>query len=150
MPTISFRAPLTPNLGDRLHQVEQDNRRLQERLQVCLEELGTLSRGTGRSASVLAFPYCRQSNPLIHSSKDEERTLKKQPSMKWAPITKPTNSPTRPVPDGVASDSPHASPQQAEHEIPVRISLFLRCLSSDNTRSLLTDLVAQALGPRSA
>ncbi|KZS94608.1 hypothetical protein SISNIDRAFT_453555 [Sistotremastrum niveocremeum HHB9708] len=91
---------LVKEQGDRLSQIEQDNRRLQERLQVCLEELGTLSRTTNRSAS------------------DEERTLKKQPSMKWAPITKPTNSPTRPVPDGVASDSPHASPQQAEHEIP--------------------------------
>jgi bZIP factor len=71
--------------------LEEENYRLQETVQTCLDEV-----------------TARKDKP-----EGQSHTLKKQPSLKWAPF-KPSRSPTK-----AEHESPASSPQAMEHHIPV-------------------------------
>lgn len=92
--TVERLHRLIQEQSDRLRTVEQENRRFQERLQVCFEEL----------------------NNVQTKRIEEERGLHRQRSMKFELAGKPAYSPTKPLPDVVANESPHPSPSRAEHE----------------------------------
>ncbi|EGN96627.1 hypothetical protein SERLA73DRAFT_93174 [Serpula lacrymans var. lacrymans S7.3] len=79
----------------RLRQLEEDNKRLNDTLQSFLEEFTGSRASQGRSAR-------------------DEPSLRRQPSFKWAQYVKPAKSPTKP--DNV--ESPHHSPQQLESDSP--------------------------------
>ncbi|TFK74933.1 hypothetical protein BDN72DRAFT_600023 [Pluteus cervinus] len=78
--------------GNRLRQLEEDNRNLNETLRTALDELNQLRSGPGKT---------------------DDNSLKRQPSFKWAQYVKPAKSPTK-----ADIESPHPSPQQLEHDIP--------------------------------
>jgi bZIP factor len=83
----------------RIQALEEENQRLNEGLQVCLEELMQV-----RSA--------RQ------AAETEKSTLHKSPSFKWGPLNgKQVASPTRPTTADHSLDSPHPSPNlPVEHD----------------------------------
>ncbi|KAG9125794.1 Adaptor for signal transduction [Ceratobasidium sp. 392] len=73
---------------ERIRRLEQENQRLLDTMQVCMEELATVSRAQLQG----------------------EVSLRKQPSFRWAPQTRLAHSPTRPTPEPV-----HESPRQSPH-----------------------------------
>ncbi|KAJ7089694.1 hypothetical protein B0H15DRAFT_980173 [Mycena belliarum] len=77
--------------GTRLHHLEEENRHLNHTLQLFVEDFNAF-RGSLRS--------------------DENPSLRRQPSFKWAQYVRPAKSPTKPD-----MDSPHPSPQQLEHDL---------------------------------
>ncbi|KAJ6624954.1 protein kinase regulator [Mycena sp. CBHHK59/15] len=78
--------------GIRLHHLEEENRHLNHTLQLFVEDFNALRSSLGRS--------------------DENPSLRRQPSFKWAQYVKPAKSPTK-----ADIDSPHPSPQQLEHDL---------------------------------
>ncbi|KAG8836084.1 Adaptor for signal transduction [Serendipita sp. 399] len=93
-PTLTQIHVQVQQLEQRIVTLEEENYRLQERVQMCLDEV--------------------MSNPSRKESKPEAspNTLKKQPSLKWAPF-KGSRSPTK-----AEHESPGSSPQALEHHIP--------------------------------
>ncbi|KAJ7746855.1 protein kinase regulator [Mycena maculata] len=81
--------------GIRLHHLEEENRHLNHTLQLFVEDFNALRNSLGRS--------------------DENPSLRRQPSFKWAQYVRPQKSPTKPD-----IDSPHPSPQQLEHDLSYR------------------------------
>ncbi|KAG8748346.1 Adaptor for signal transduction [Ceratobasidium sp. 414] len=79
---------LTSSIGERIRRLEQENQRLLDTMQVCMEELATVSRAQLQG----------------------EVSLRKQPSFRWAPQGRVAQSPTRPTPEPV-----HESPRQSPH-----------------------------------
>ncbi|KAG9312913.1 hypothetical protein JVU11DRAFT_6346 [Chiua virens] len=77
--------------AQRVYHLEEDNIRLKETVEILLEEF---------------------SQPVHHSYKQDEPSLKRQPSFKWAQYVNPTKSPTKPE-----IESPNPSPHQIEHDI---------------------------------
>ncbi|KAF8141693.1 hypothetical protein EV363DRAFT_1149651 [Boletus edulis] len=83
--------------AQRVFYLEEDNRRLKETVELLIEE----------------FSQVRNSQRLpVHPHKQDEHTLKRQPSFKWAQYVTPTKSPTKPE-----VESPNPSPHQIEHDI---------------------------------
>ncbi|QRV88982.1 VTS1 RNA-binding family SAM domain protein [Ceratobasidium sp. AG-Ba] len=74
--------------NERIKRLEQENQRLSETMNVCMEELATVSR------------------PQLQG----EVSLRKQPSLRWTPQSRIAQSPTRPTPEPV-----HESPRQSPH-----------------------------------
>ncbi|EJD07639.1 uncharacterized protein FOMMEDRAFT_101010 [Fomitiporia mediterranea MF3/22] len=83
--------------GERLRAVEDENRRLNENLNQCMEELLRIS-GQGRSGP------------------SDDRSLRKQPSFKWAQF-RSARSPTKQESSAGHSESPHPSPQKSEYDM---------------------------------
>ncbi|KAJ7460650.1 hypothetical protein FB451DRAFT_1371522 [Mycena latifolia] len=77
--------------GIRLHHLEEENRHLNHTLQLFVEDFNTF-RSSLRS--------------------DDNPSLRRQPSFKWAQYVRPAKSPTKPD-----IESPHPSPQQLEHDL---------------------------------
>ncbi|KAJ7623491.1 hypothetical protein FB45DRAFT_107159 [Roridomyces roridus] len=77
--------------GSRLQQLEEENRHLNHTFQLFVDDFNALRNSFGRS--------------------DENPSLRRQPSFKWAQYVRPAKSPTKPD-----MDSPHPSPQQLEHD----------------------------------
>ncbi|CAE7053267.1 unnamed protein product [Rhizoctonia solani] len=77
--------------NERIRRLESENQRLQDTMQVCMEELATVSRAHLQG----------------------EVPLRKQPSFRWAPQGRPAQSPTRPTPEPV-HESPRHSPRIPE------------------------------------
>ncbi|KAH8111008.1 hypothetical protein DFH11DRAFT_708600 [Phellopilus nigrolimitatus] len=85
--------------GERLQNIEEENRRLTEHLNQCMEELMRVSSGLGR--------------PGV----GEDGNLRKQPSFKWAQF-RAARSPTKQESSSVMhTESPHSSPQKSEYEL---------------------------------
>ncbi|KAI5121632.1 hypothetical protein M0805_001161 [Coniferiporia weirii] len=84
--------------GERLRIIEDENRRLNDCLNQCMEELMRMSSG--------------QSRP----TQGEDRALSKQPSFSWSARFGGARSPTRQDPGTVHSESPHPSPQKSEYD----------------------------------
>ncbi|CEL61728.1 hypothetical protein RSOLAG1IB_04478 [Rhizoctonia solani AG-1 IB] len=78
--------------GERIRRLESENQRLQDTMQVCMEELATVSRAHLQAGEI---------------------SLRKQPSFRWAPQGRLAQSPTRPTPEPV-QESPRHSPRIAE------------------------------------
>ncbi|KAB5594827.1 hypothetical protein CTheo_1806 [Ceratobasidium theobromae] len=78
--------------SERIRRLESENQRLHDTMQVCMEELATVSRAHLQVGEV---------------------SLRKQPSFRWAPQGRPAQSPTRPTPDPV-HESPRQSPRLPE------------------------------------
>ncbi|KAJ7132134.1 protein kinase regulator [Mycena epipterygia] len=78
--------------GMRLHHLEEENRHLNQTLQLFVDDFNAFRSSLGRS--------------------DENPSLRRQPSFKWAQYVRPAKSPTKPD-----IDSPHPSPQQLEHDL---------------------------------
>ncbi|KAJ6496772.1 hypothetical protein DFH09DRAFT_1204978 [Mycena vulgaris] len=76
--------------GTRLHHLEEENRHLNHALQQLVDEFNAPRQGRS----------------------DENPSLRRQPSFKWAQYVRPAKSPTKPD-----IDSPHPSPQQLEHDL---------------------------------
>ncbi|KAJ7695055.1 hypothetical protein B0H17DRAFT_980234 [Mycena rosella] len=76
----------------RLHHLEEENRHLNHTLQLFVEDFNAFQSSLGRS--------------------DENPSLRRQPSFKWAQYVRPAKSPTKPD-----IESPHPSPQQLEHDL---------------------------------
>jgi hypothetical protein len=116
--TVERLHRLIQEQSDRLRQVEQENRRFQDRLQVCIEELGNVQQ-TRRIVGLSLCGTVMISH--LYTNQEEERGLQRQRSMKFELAgTKSAYSPTKAMPDVVSSESPHPSPSRAEHEVPVR------------------------------
>ncbi|KAJ7493427.1 hypothetical protein B0H11DRAFT_1717906 [Mycena galericulata] len=79
----------------RLHHLEEENRHLNHTLQLFVEDFNAFRSSLGRS--------------------DENPSLRRQPSFKWAQYVRPQKSPTKPD-----IESPHPSPQQLEHDLSYR------------------------------
>ncbi|CAE6440295.1 hypothetical protein ACGC1H_003573 [Rhizoctonia solani] len=77
---------------ERIRRLESENQRLQDTMQVCMEELATVSRAHLQTGEV---------------------PLRKQPSFRWAPQSRLAQSPTRPTPEPV-HESPRHSPRLPE------------------------------------
>ena len=58
------------------------------------------------------YEHSNDSQQTVHSHKQDEHALSRQPSFKWAQYVNPTKSPTKPE-----MDSPNPSPHQLEHDI---------------------------------
>ncbi|KAL6306280.1 hypothetical protein BKA93DRAFT_729720 [Sparassis latifolia] len=84
--------------SERLHMVEEDNRRLTESLHSCLEDIHSL-----RSAT--------------HSTIETDSPVQRSHSFKWASLGKAIRSPTKPAPE---VESPQSSPQRLEHDFSSR------------------------------
>ncbi|PCH44267.1 hypothetical protein WOLCODRAFT_77286 [Wolfiporia cocos MD-104 SS10] len=80
--------------SERLRSLEEDNRRLSESLNSCVEDVSSIRTST---ASLQ-----RPQSPV------------RSHSFKWASFVKPVRSPTKPAPEVV--ESPQPSPQRMEHE----------------------------------
>ncbi|KAF8605929.1 hypothetical protein BDV93DRAFT_521272 [Ceratobasidium sp. AG-I] len=80
---------------ERIRRLELENQRLLDTMQVCMEELATVSRATLQGGEV---------------------SLRKQPSFRWAPQGHASQSPTRPTPEPV-HDSPRQSPHIADTDL---------------------------------
>ena len=104
--------------------IEDNNRRLNENLNLCIDELSRIT-GQSRSGPVsqrvntleasLAFGsliLCADYNTL----QADERTLRKQPSFKWAQF-RGARSPTKQESSAGHSESPHPSPQRSEYDM---------------------------------
>ncbi|OJA10448.1 hypothetical protein AZE42_05895 [Rhizopogon vesiculosus] len=90
--TVEKLHDLVKEQAQKVHSLEEDNKRLSDTVQQLLQEFNHArgSRGT-----------------------DDTPTLKRQPSFKWAQYVNPTKSPTKPD-----VESPQPSPQQTEPDIP--------------------------------
>lgn len=100
--------------SDRLRHLEDDNRRLSDNLQSCLEDVSSV-----RNSMVSQRPQTETESPV------------RQHSFKWASFVKPSRSPTKAAPEVV--ESPQPSPQRFEHEINSNTSRT--GTSSDRSRS---------------
>jgi hypothetical protein len=89
--------------------LEEENRRLNESLQLFLDDFNQLRVSNGQSVSTSPIRIERSHDD--HTQDDSP--LRRQPSFKWASYVKPGKSPTKPD-----IESPHPSPQQMEHEVP--------------------------------
>ncbi|CUA78048.1 hypothetical protein RSOLAG22IIIB_02663 [Rhizoctonia solani] len=78
--------------SERIRRLESENQRLHDTMQVCMEELATVSRANLQTGEI---------------------SLRKQPSFRWAPQGRPSQSPTRPTPEPV-HESPRHSPRIPE------------------------------------
>ncbi|CAE6413118.1 unnamed protein product [Rhizoctonia solani] len=78
--------------NERIRRLESENQRLQDTMQVCMEELATVSRAHLQAGEI---------------------SIRKQPSFRWAPQARPAQSPTRPTPEPV-HESPRHSPRIPE------------------------------------
>ncbi|KAI0741419.1 hypothetical protein C8Q80DRAFT_1284456 [Daedaleopsis nitida] len=88
---------LLKDQSDRLRTLEEDNRRLSDALNSCLEDLNHLRHVPARP------PTAEAESPVTRSH-----------SFKWASFVKPSKSPTKVSPD---VESPQPSPQRMEHDI---------------------------------
>ncbi|TFK94152.1 hypothetical protein K466DRAFT_593821 [Polyporus arcularius HHB13444] len=88
---------LLKDQGSRLRQLEDDNRRLSDALNTCLEDLSQI----------------RAVAPRPHLA-DSDSPVQRSHSFKWASFVKPSKSPTKPTPE---VESPQPSPQRMEHDI---------------------------------
>ena len=106
------------SLGERLRQLEQENKILQLDLRICLDELGNPARSTAAQARVCSHYPAHISSPYLPvESQSEDKTLHRQPSFKWVQyVNKPTRSPTR-VNLEADIESPKVSPLAQEHDI---------------------------------
>ncbi|KAF7356904.1 hypothetical protein MVEN_01026200 [Mycena venus] len=93
--TIEKLHAIVKDQGIRLHHLEEENRHLNNQLQLFVEDFNALRSSIGRSDE-------NSGNP----------SLRRQPSFKWAQYVRPAKSPTKPD-----IDSPHPSPQQLEHDL---------------------------------
>ncbi|CCL99670.1 uncharacterized protein FIBRA_01691 [Fibroporia radiculosa] len=83
--------------SERLKSLEEDNRRLSESLDSCLDDVSSIR------SSTLLRPQSETESPV------------RQHSFKWASFVKPVRSPTKPAPE--PAESPQPSPQRLEHDI---------------------------------
>ncbi|KAJ3517761.1 hypothetical protein NLJ89_g316 [Agrocybe chaxingu] len=81
--------------SQRLRSLEEENRSLNTTLQSFIEQFQGLRTSLG------------------HTDESASSSIRRQPSFKWAQFVKPQKSPTKTE----AIESPHASPQRAEHDI---------------------------------
>jgi hypothetical protein len=93
--TMEKLGDIVRDQGQRLHHLEEENRRLSECLQLFMEDFNALRSSQGRP-------------------QEENGSLRRQPSFKWAHYVKPAKSPTKP--EGII-ESPHPSPQRLEHDL---------------------------------
>ncbi|CAE6455355.1 unnamed protein product [Rhizoctonia solani] len=93
--------------NERIRRLESENQRLQDTMQVCMEELATVSRAHLQVRSIAGVS--------MSGSQEQtgEMSLRKQPSFRWAPQGRPAQSPTRPTPEPV-QESPRHSPRISE------------------------------------
>ncbi|THH30709.1 hypothetical protein EUX98_g3470 [Antrodiella citrinella] len=89
---------LIKDQAERLRQLEDENRRLNDSVHICLEDIGSIRASQSRPSEAESSPVTRQS------------------SFKWASFVKPSRSPTKPVSEVVSSPSPQPSPQRTEYE----------------------------------
>ncbi|KAF8920801.1 hypothetical protein CPB85DRAFT_1548605 [Mucidula mucida] len=82
--------------AERLRILEEENRIINNTLQSFLDDYNSLRTSLGGSPQ----------------PQDDNATLRRQPSFKWAQYVKPTKSPTKPD-----LDTPQASPQQLEPDV---------------------------------
>ncbi|KAG5721330.1 Protein STE50 [Termitomyces sp. T112] len=92
--TLESLYTVVTDQAHRIQTLEEDNRSLNTSLQSLTDEIHSLRNSVPRN---------------------EESSLRRQPSFKWAQFVKPQSSPTKP---DQAFDSPHPSPQQLEHDVP--------------------------------
>ncbi|KAJ7113696.1 hypothetical protein C8R43DRAFT_1039768 [Mycena crocata] len=90
--TVEKLHVMVKDQGIRLHHLEEENRHLNHTLQLFVEDFNAFRNSLGRS--------------------DENPSLRRQPSFKWAQYVRPAKSPTKPD-----IESPHPSPQQLEHDL---------------------------------
>ncbi|KAF9563946.1 hypothetical protein CPC08DRAFT_685900 [Agrocybe pediades] len=97
--------------AQRLRSLEEENRNLTSTLHSFVEEFNSLRSSAGRSD-------------------DPSQSVRRQPSFKWAQFVKPQKSPTK---DTI--ESPHPSPQRAEHDI----SAYSRNIGSSSLSTSTTN-----------
>ncbi|KAF8325835.1 uncharacterized protein EI90DRAFT_3018898 [Cantharellus anzutake] len=83
-------------LAERTRILEEENRKLYDSLQLCIEEMTALR--------------------ISKFSNGREPGIVKQPSFRWADYSQPTLSPTRAANDTTHEVSPRPSPQKVEHD----------------------------------
>ncbi|KAH7890702.1 hypothetical protein F5I97DRAFT_1933873 [Phlebopus sp. FC_14] len=88
--TVEKLHDLVKEQAQRVHILEEENKRLNETVQVLLDE----------------YSHSRS------SQRPDEPSLKRQPSFKWAQYVNPGKSPTKPE-----AESPNPSPRQMEHDL---------------------------------
>lgn len=116
---------LTPHSGERIRRLESENQRLHDTMQVCMEELATVSRAH-LQVRTADFTFGFVANVIQVG----EVSLRKQPSFRWAPQGRPAQSPTRPTPDPV-HESPRQSPRLPEADPTVGLPLMVACAQSN-------------------
>jgi hypothetical protein len=106
--------------AERIRRLELENQRLLDTMQVCMEELATVSRAqlqVRMTPSTLIW--------WLTVSQGGEISLRKQPSFRWAPQGRAAQSPTRPTPEPV-QESPRQSPHILEADLAVKTPLVSR------------------------
>ncbi|KAG8767312.1 Adaptor for signal transduction, partial [Ceratobasidium sp. 428] len=104
--------------GERIRRLEQENQRLLDTMQVCMEELATVSRAQLQG----------------------EVSLRKQPSFRWAPQGRIAHSPTRPTPEPV-QESPRQSPHILEADLGASLNKQPKLQPSIGELSMTSTLV---------